>query len=334
MNKYNDLLNKASWEFSIERGDQEKVDHFKARIVYSIIGRMAIASLSDTPDDGSVSIIHMKKRIIELISNYKKMYPEIASEIASEEDVFADEIYSIYMNAGCIYHEPNRIVQAAPNSGLLGDIVLTRGFELQKKQRVSGLGTYVVGESSSNSIFNFFQLDNHSISSRWNQMTESLSWIDFEEVGSVEYLRMSAPYTRGYWIDKPYDNGRISLLRTTGDGIRLYYFYVVNEGELKVCPISQWRTENFEYRTISNACLAHYGELPPTQFYCDGDIVHFRFQYLLPPSELSLIKLYSWPEQMLIVPSDFKRICDTTVFMGIKDLLSSLGYEFMEEYYE
>jgi len=334
MNKYNDLLNKASLEFSIERGDQEKIDHFKARIVYSIIGRMAIASLFDTPDDGNVSIIHMKRRIVELISNYKKMYPEIVSEIASDENVFADEIYDIYLKTGCIYHEPNRIVQAVPNSGLLGDIVLTRGFELQKKQRVSGLGTYVVGESSPNSAFNFSRLDNHPLSSRWNQVTDSLSWIDFEYAGTIEYLRMNAPYTRGYWIDKPYDNGDISILRTTENGTPLYYFYVVNGGEMKVCPIPQWRTGNSEYRTISNACLAHYEKLPPTQYYYDGDIVHLRFQYLLPPEELNLIKLYSWPEHMLIIPSDFKRISSTAVFMGIKDLLSDLGYEFVEEYYE
>ena len=334
MNKYNNLLNKASCEFDVQMGEHESVSHYKARIVYSIVGRMAMASLFDMPDSGSISITHMKKRIIELISDFKKMYPEITPEIASDEDRFAEELYDIFIKTGCIYHEPNRIVQSAPNSGVLGEVVLTRGYELQKKQRISGLGTYVVGEASRNDFFSFYQLDNHSILRRWDYFTESLSWINFDDSGKVEYLRMNAPYTRGYWVDKPYNNGVISVLRTTGDGTRLYYFYKVSNGELKVSPIPQWMTEDSEYRTISNSCLAHYGELPPTKYYYDGEIVHLRFQYLLPPSELNLIKLYSWPEQMLIIPSDFKRICNTAVFIGIKDLLSRLGYEFVEENYE
>ena len=50
--------------------------------------------------------------------------------------------------------------------------------------------------------------------------------------------------------------------------------------------------------------------------------------YLLPPRELNLLKLYSWPETCTSLPCDFRRKLSTEVFTAIKNILSDEGYEF------
>ena len=45
MKKYNGLLAEIAREFHIEQGEAESMERWKARIVYSLLGRMAYASL-------------------------------------------------------------------------------------------------------------------------------------------------------------------------------------------------------------------------------------------------------------------------------------------------
>ena len=47
MKKYNGLLAEIAREFHIEQGEAESMERWKARIVYSLLGRMAYASLYD-----------------------------------------------------------------------------------------------------------------------------------------------------------------------------------------------------------------------------------------------------------------------------------------------
>lgn len=47
MDKYNGLLSKVSLQYHILRGNQETADEWKTRLVYSICGMMAYASLWD-----------------------------------------------------------------------------------------------------------------------------------------------------------------------------------------------------------------------------------------------------------------------------------------------
>ena len=73
MKKYNNLLINASNEYSISKGKHEGEVNYKTRLIYSIIGRMAIASLWDMPESGDVSIVHVKNRIKELLKCYRHM---------------------------------------------------------------------------------------------------------------------------------------------------------------------------------------------------------------------------------------------------------------------
>ena len=75
MNKYNGLLLKVSRQYHILRGTQETEEEWKTRLVYSICGMMAYASLWDNTEE-PISIVHLKRRIRSVLGSYKSLYPK------------------------------------------------------------------------------------------------------------------------------------------------------------------------------------------------------------------------------------------------------------------
>ncbi len=333
MNKYNGLLNRASSEYQITRGKSEDVNQWKIRIIYSVLGRMALASLHDVQEGEEPSLIHMKRRIEQLAAHYKEMYPELGMSMPIDYEELSEEIYKIYLNTGFIYHKPNRVVMATPTDACLNGIKFTRGYEIDTKQRMSGLGTYIKEETTitTSSFLDMFQLNQQTLSDCWTLCVKHANWQTFHSELSIEYLRMVPPFERGYWIDKPDNRGVVSLLRTGFKGSQLYYLYKVENGALMVSQLPQWQVEDYAYRSLSNACLFQEGVLPATTYRYDGDLVYLSFGYLPPPTELYLWKLYTWPTSITSLPKDFNRVCMRSVFDEIKSVMQKQGYKFIEE---
>ena len=51
MNKYDNLMIKIGTEFNIKKGKTENINDYKVRLIYSVLGRMAVASLLDDYDN-------------------------------------------------------------------------------------------------------------------------------------------------------------------------------------------------------------------------------------------------------------------------------------------
>ena len=150
MNKYNKLLDTIANTYHIVRGGKESDERWKARVVYSLLGRMALASLSDdleedevTPEVGEpISIAHFKGRIREILDSYLALYPELHTFFAAEPKTLCDESYDIFLKTGCIYHTAYRITSAAPGMARKDGVQLERGMPLERQQYISGLGAY------------------------------------------------------------------------------------------------------------------------------------------------------------------------------------------------
>ena len=333
MNKYNNLLMRISEDYAIRKGKSEDQNQWKARLIYSLLGRMALASLFDIDEEETSSVIHMKRRVETLLINYRDMYPELDRFLPIDPTELSNEIYDIYLHSGIVYHEPNRVQMATKSETTVTGVRFIRGYEIETKQKMSGLGAYVQADSVSQqgSLTDMFQLEVSSLAEIWNYTIKRAVWSDFKAETNVEYLRMDPPFNRGYWVDKPYTNGRISLLRTGFKGSQLYYLYKVEEAALLVSQLPQWQVEDYNYRLLANACLHNEEVLPPSVVKHDGELVSLNFRYLPPPAELYLWKLYTWPETMGTLPKDFNRICTRNVFDAIKMEMQTKGYSFIEE---
>ena len=80
MNQYNGLLSAVARQYGILRGTNEEESEWKTRLIYSICGMMAYASLWDDSEE-TVSIIHLKRKVKNILSNYKLLYPELSGSL-------------------------------------------------------------------------------------------------------------------------------------------------------------------------------------------------------------------------------------------------------------
>ena len=330
MDKYNGLFSKVSRQYHILRGTQETEDEWKTRLVYSICGMMAYASLWDDAEK-PISIVHLKGRIRSMLGSYKSLYPEISGTLPYISEELEDEITNQFLSTGVVYHRPNRMAPSKKHEEHFNGILFQRGIALDNISCVSGIGFYSKQDARANpyNIKTMFGLEQENLQTLWQTTLSAASWESnplFEY--SSEYLRMKPPFSREYWVNDPDKTGTISILRTGMKGARLYYLYRCIDTALEVSPLPQWQTENYNYRTLACACLSTYGTLPPIEYSEDGPLVHIRMNYLLPPRELEFLKCYSWPEICTKFPCNFRRKLSIEVFTAIKNILSDEGYEF------
>lgn len=331
MNQYNGLLVEAARKYNIYKGERESETDWKVRLIYSICGMMAYASLWDNIDDEPVSIVHVKKRIRRILASYKTMYPELDACFTNDSAELEDEITGIFLNAGVVYHNPYRIAPSMKREASAGKVLFQRGIALDSISYVSGIGFYSeqTEESGSDEVKAMFGLQGETLQTLWNNTLSAASWEkDAAFEGNTEYLRLEPPFTYGYWVNNPETDGRVSILRSGPKGLQVYYLYRASGSAMEVSPLPQWQTVSFNYSSLANACLAAYGKLPPIEYAADGDLIHVRMPYLLPPRELNFLKLYSWPEICIPLPCDFKRKLSVEVFDAIKNVLTDEGYEF------
>lgn len=109
MNKYNGLLSAVAQKYNIRRGLQEAENDWKTRLIYSVCGMMAYASLWDETEDEPVSIVHLKRKVRSMLSSYKSMYPELSNSLPYISAELEDEIAGLFLSTGMVYHRPNRI---------------------------------------------------------------------------------------------------------------------------------------------------------------------------------------------------------------------------------
>lgn len=331
MNKYNRLLSTVANKYYIRKGTQETEGDWKTRLIYSICGMMAYASLWDEVDEDPISIVHLKRKVRTMLLYYKTMYPELSYSLPYNSEELEDEIADIFLKTGVVYHRPNRIAPSMKHEEMFDGILFQRGISLDSISCVSGVGFYSTGVKTGNAdgIKTMYGLGKESLKTLWQTTLSTASWksdLPFEQ--NTEYLRLKPPFSQGYWVNKPDMTGTTSILRTGMKGSQLYYLYRYAGIAIEVSPLPQWQVENYNYRSLACACLSSYGTLPPIEYYEDGALVHLRMNYLLPPRELEFLKLYSWPEICTTLPHNFKRKLSVEVFSAIKNILSDEGYEF------
>lgn len=333
MDKYNKLLLKVASRYNIIKGTEESENDWKARLVYSICGMMAYASLWDESEEETVSIVHLKSKVRSILNSYESMYSELSQYLPNTTEELEEEIVGLFLKTGVAYQRPYQIASAMKHEEAFGNILFQRGIALDNIACVSGIGFYAKQseEVISDGIKSMFGLEQEHLLDLWRSTVAAASWkTDLSLEHNIKYLRLKPPFTRGYWVDKPERNGKISILRVELTGLQLYYLYRYAGTKLEVSPLPQWQVEEYNYRTLASACLLTYGTLPPIKYEEDGALVYLSMNYLLPPRELNFLKLYSWPKTCKTIPSDFRRKLSKEVFIAIKSILLDAGYEFKE----
>ena len=344
MSRAQELLYTIASELHIERGEHESIEMWKARTIYSLLGRMAYASLSDhfEEDDslpGNVSIIHLERRIQVLQESYLELYPEISAFCSSDSNAISREIYDIYLKTGCVYHTPFRISCSAPCTAEQSGLRFERGMPLSRHQYVSGLGTYLPdssafeGEIAYPSVQKMFGLLESTLADFWVDLVAMADWHPLHKDENMVYLSHMDPRS---WTRSPEKGDVTSLAKTGSPNGYLYFLYQTNGGRQLGSQLPQWQVNDpfyggISYLTVANACLAAHSCLPKIQYKIDGPIVQVRFPYTPPPAELYWLKLYSWPQFFSYFANIHMRTFSLEVFWALKAVLEQIGYQFTEE---
>lgn len=346
MSRAQELLHTIAGEFHIERGEQESAERWKARVIYSLLGRMAYASLSDhaeeddsLPANESISITHLKRRVQVLMESYLELYPEIQTIFLAGPRDLSDEIYDIYLKTGCIYKAPFEIFRAVPCAAEQSELRFVRGMPLDFRQYVSGLGAYLPqgeafeGEIACASVREMFGLMESTLTNFWADLVSRADWRPLHEDEDMEYL-----YHVGSWqrMKNPGKDGGISLARIGQQGGFLYYLCQTNDGRQHGSQLPQWLVNDafyggISYFAVANACFAAHSCLPAIRYKMDGPIVQVRLEYPLPPAEQYWFKLYSWPLSFSQFSNIYSRIFSLDVFREVRAVLEETGYRFAEE---
>lgn len=337
MNKYNNLILRIAMKYHIHKGQYESELKWKTRLIYSVCGIMAYASLWDTDNEKTVSVVHLRERISKVLEDYETLYPEIQNFMpvaAQSVKNFESRIIETFENTGMVYHLPNRVVSAMKCEVQAGNVLFQRGIALDDISCVSGIGLYKNCNTVAqlNKIKKMFGLEMFELQAIWKMILSQATWKKGMQFSSnTEYLRIIPPFNRGYWVDRPDRTGKISILRTGNNGSKIYYLYRYFSSELEVSQLASWQVDNNNYRSIACACLASLDVMPAIDYTIDGELVHIHLNYLLPPRELNFLKLYSWPEGEYLQQNDFRRSLSMNVFSVIKSILTDEGYTFSKE---
>lgn len=319
-------------------------DHDRiCQIIYSVAGKMALASLWDQSEqEDDISIRHFKRRARKVLDAYCAVYPSVKFLIPDEKDGLIDDMYDIYYRTGHFYHSAHRISPAAPAMAVYQNCVLYRGVVPDAPLFMSGLGSYAVRrEKQEVSVSTMFDLQRQPFDAYLDEILGSSQWETARFPDDAEYLRLDPPFQRGYWQQQAIRDGRITLVRY-GSPSKIFAFFKYENGISKQKVIPHWllrndhaqAPENYEeYRRIATALLMRTGTLPPIKVKSEKDFVEISVGYRLPPTEEAFFRLYSWPSSYDISPQSqklFTRKMANAVYPVFRYHLESLGYRILE----
>lgn len=313
------------------------------QIIYSVTGKMALASLWDQSEqEDDISIQHFKRRARKVLDAYSAVYPSVKFLIPDEKGGLIDDIYDIYYRTGYFYHSAHRISPAAPVMAVYQNCVLHRGTVPDAPLFMSGLGFYAVRkETAETPVAAMFDLQTQPYDAYLEEILNSSQWEIAKFPDDAEYLRLDPPFQRGYWQQQAIRDGRITLVRY-GSPNKLFAFFKYENGVSQQKMIPHWRLcndhsqdpENYEeYRRIATALLMRTGTLPTIKIKKATDFVEISVGYRLPPTEEAFFRLYSWPSSYDISPQSqklFTRKMANAVYPVFRYHLESLGYRILE----
>lgn len=335
--KYENLLTEISNKLGIFRGKNEDENSFKFRLVYSIAGVQGLASLSDREDRDYISINHFKKRIRDIFNAYLKLYPEVSryleeGKYKSDDNDMIEDIYKIYLYSGIFYHSNNKLYEPLSKEVKYKNIKFKRKYSIYEENFLSGLGLYEINYdeisedySKMTNLLSFFCIENITLNKYYLEYVDSRKYVDKNISDELMFLSHSDFY-RGYWRSNPIEtNGVKSLVKTKSKEYKLYMY---NEKNIMFCDLKKWEFKDKHFIKLSNAILHKNNALPNISYSFDGSIVYVSLGYILPPEEMNLFLLYSWPYKYSGFTKFMNRIMQSDVFNVFKEILTYRGYEF------
>lgn len=339
------LLNEIARQLTFYKDKAESIEEWHGRILYSVLGKLALASLWDSPDDWNdeFSVQTFKAKIKKNADYYRKIV-NLNCPYLCDSQAIANEIYTLYRKSGFIYHRDNWIFPSICTSYRSENIYLIRNGNPLAYRHISGLGEYSTHEEPADKrcgkLTEMFALHTVPFAEAVEEYIRNAAWKAVDEFpDGTEFLEQQE-FKKGYWRNAPDHGIDVSLLRTPLAGNRYYYFYKKSDNGWEWSQIPSWLTnpvidkgEAREWLVIATGLLMRHASFPAIVTTTSNKLITISLPYLLPPAEEAFFELYSWPlhsNSLTDFQQHYTRKMSIDVFPIFKSAMEQLGYKFIE----
>ena len=337
----NNILAQIAVDLKINSLPKESEKIYSARIIYSAMALHIKAatldvSLYDEPHDDGASIVHIKKRAVEVLTEFLRFSPgccDVFGDPSDAVDVIIDRLFAadeIIQIKEKYYHIGNEgIYRVNDNADYYRGIP-----ENFKRCYSSGLALLQkpLNGKSSQSLDRAFCFENSSAVDYWNDYIAKVQWHSGTLPEAMEFFD---PHEKGnalYTCFKSCEKVPVGISLAQSPSFNNSYFnYVVNNsnGEIFMHEVEdhfKLSREHFRFRYA----LRKLANNPVSAEYSIwGEMVVLYLYPRLPYAEMSFLELISWP---------IDNIYQTNIFMfhtafkeSVFNMLTNLDIEILEK---
>lgn len=295
------LLDQIRDSLNIPKIPNESEDDYLARLGYSLAGRWALASLSDSSSEGmsgEVSVYHFKKvfeDVFRILGMTRSSYLDL--------ERITDFVYNQYKTSGFFYQQDKALTNPLFKVGILNGISFIRGMKPSDDVNMSGLGPYrLVSSEHLDNFSDFWDLRLESLEPLLKYYLDRAQWEKYEGNGAeVSILDLKKSLYRFTWHIE--DKGKISLARSTVEPYHYFFSQSKRRDNLNYLYVSFlpdfFKTEQLWMDLACGLICKYHGKVR-CRLYPIGDYYLLKASEMPLPSQVcSFITTYSWPLRLL-----------------------------------
>jgi len=316
------FMNEVSTKLNIPREVDENDEQWYKRVAYSLVGGHMLAALYDFDDDFQ-SAVHDDEKTVSMQHVLKR--GENLSATLCMDDFDCAHLRELFTQTGYMLHKSNCFTYPPKTFAGDGDIAFLRGVAPWNKVFISGIGLYTINSGHSTiSTEKMFRIEEQDINEWFSNFERRLNWQQTDNFPQdVEFLNINDNAKN--WQAKPPKRG-MTLYRTKGNGEKNYVICRFSD-VIEKSPLSNWQTENGEYRRIVIALRIANDNAPTATMLLKMYTAEIVIDYLLPFAEQNFFELYSWP---IIGNSRWRRTISIKLYPAFKRVFERMGYKVSE----
>ena len=343
MDTKKEILENIKKKFRIERFEGETASNYHFRLLYSFLGRVALANLWSISDDrvgNGITTTVLKGILRKVIEGYQALFDSVnLKQLFENKDELIDNIIKDYLATGFIYKDVDGFLKPVSRQyASQENIVFIRGAEIKYAPRLSGLGSYARKKDFQNdlSLIQMFRLQEYTFEQLY-EYYEKQKFVKKDDLVAPEFLQIkqSTKYTNKCWKqDEFMDDGRLNLIRVgkKSENKEYYLLKVFGDNLSFVYHLDTNLMRNKGYYNLRLALRNARGHIPTIKYKKHGkSMVEIKSILELPSSESAFIRIYSWPKIKSISDStiDYNcRLMNTEIFKVCRELFKTMGYSF------
>ena len=341
------IIDLIAKDLKIKRYNEEKIENYRARVIYSAIGiwirtvTLDEDTFYDNYSKPGVSKIHIKNKVTPFLENILEFYPEVLNWFKYTKgkgviEIIRDRLYKAgeLVDVG---YETDLSLPIYEECSLNDEYKIIRGMSIDKFNKIIGLGQININNKNENEndIFEFLGLCNKSSEEILEEYLNNAIWSesqgkDYEYFNKYSKKTLSKCWEKEYYLK----DDDITLYRNFSNVYsseygfvkrkdnKLYFSYITNYF------ISQHEIRRFMYalKKKSNISILSY-----FKHYDESELTWLKLNNMLPSKEYNILMLIGWPKYN--IEDGFNFIIDRSCWCFVEKMLNNLGIILEESNY-